>query len=179
MRKFFLFVLICTMALGAGTAAQAEGADAQAVFDQLAALEGTWHGQPEGKGEVAEAEAEATGMVTHEIKVSANGSVVMETMNPGTDHEMINMYHLDGEDVVLTHYCAGGNQPRMRLDREASTAEKLVFDFDGATNLTPETDHYIRSAELTLMGDKLTSSWTAWGGGEKVGGMTFHLERAE
>lgn len=38
-------------------------------------------------------------------------------MQPGTDHEMINMDHLDCEDLVLTRYRAGGNQPRMRLDR--------------------------------------------------------------
>ena len=57
--------------------------------------------------------------VVHEFKTSAAGTVVMETMNPGTGHEMINMYHVDGDDLLLTHYCAGNNQPRMRLNREA------------------------------------------------------------
>ena len=35
---------------------------------------------------------------------------------------MINMYHMDGDDLVLTHYCAGGNQPTMKLNTENSSA---------------------------------------------------------
>ncbi len=35
-------------------------------------------------------------------------------MYPGMEHEMTNMYTLDGNTLVMTHYCAGGNQPRMR-----------------------------------------------------------------
>ncbi len=47
---------------------------------------------------------------------TADGTVVMETMDSGNpDHEMINMYHLGGNEFVLTHYCAGNNQPIMRL----------------------------------------------------------------
>ncbi|MDH3744269.1 MAG: hypothetical protein OES47_04105 [Acidobacteriota bacterium] len=179
MRRFLMMVSICAIALVAWTPVSAETVDAQAAFDQLATLVGTWQGTPEGEGEEAEAEAEASGAVTHEIEVSANGTVVMETMNPGSPHEMINMYHLDGEDLLLTHYCAGGNQPRMRLNREASKLGDLVFDFDGGTNLDPETDHYIGGAQITLSEGRLTSAWTSYGGGEKAGGMTFHLARAE
>jgi hypothetical protein len=68
---------------------------------------------------------------------SAGGSVVMETMMAGTDYEMINMYHLDGDDLVLTHYCAGGNQPTMRLDRAKATATELPFVFTGGPTSTP------------------------------------------
>ncbi len=81
---------------------------------------------------------------------------------------------------MLTHYCAGGNQPTMRLDREASTAERLVFDFTGGTNLDPAVDQHIHSAEIQLGGDgKVESIWTAWAGGEPAGVMTFHLARGE
>ena len=179
MRKFFLVVLVCTLTILSWAPAQAVSIEAQAAFDQLASLEGTWIGKPEAEGEETQAEAEAYGAITHEIDVSANGTVVMETMNPGTPEEMINMYHLDGEDLVLTHYCAGGNQPRMRLNREASTASNLVFDFDGGTNLDPAVDHFIHSAQISFEGDRLTSAWTSYAGGEKAGGMTFHLARSK
>ena len=143
-------------------------------------MAGTWQGTPEGIGVEAEAEAEIAGQVVHEIQVSAAGTVVMETMNPGTDHEMINMYHLDDDDLVLTHYCAGGNQPTMRLDRETSTAERLVFDFTGGTNLDPETDHFIHDMELGIHGDgKVESVWNSWGDGAKGATMVFHLTRAD
>ncbi len=116
---------------------------------------------PEGSGE---AEAGAAGEVTHEIVVSAAGTVVMETMQPGTDHEMINMYHLDGDELVLTHYCAGGNQPRMRLDRAVSSAERLVFEFAGGTNLDPAVDEHIHEAEVAITGkDRIDSRWSGSG----------------
>jgi len=160
--------------------AAAEGLDAQAAFDSLAALEGSWKGVPEGDGEEAKAEAEAAGEVVHEFRLSAAGTVVMETMGPGTPHEMINMYHLDGEELVLTHYCAGGNQPTMRLDRESSSAGRFVFDFTGGTNLDPAVDKHIHSAEIVL-GEpgRITSIWEAFADGKTAGGMTFHLARAE
>ena len=153
---------------------------AEQVFDQLKGLAGTWEGEPEGEGEEAKAEAEASGPVTHEIQLSAGGTVVMETMGPGTDHEMINMYHLDGEDLVLTHYCAGGNQPQMKLNMEASSAGLLVFDFAGGTNLDPAVDNHIHSARLQLTdSNHMESVWKAYSGGEEVATMTFHLARAQ
>lgn len=48
------------------------------------------------------------------FKTSSAGSVVRETMFPGQPHEMTNVYHMDGPTCVVTHYCAAGNQPRMR-----------------------------------------------------------------
>ena len=168
-------VLVCLLAAQPGSA----GVDAAAAFEQLKELEGTWTGTPEGKGEEAEAEAAAIDEVTHVFEISAGGTVVMETMAPGTDHEMINMYHLDGDDLLVTHYCAGGNQPRMRLDRESSSAGSLVFDFDGGTNLDPSTDHYIHSANLKV-GENgvLDSTWYAYAGEEQVAEMVFHLKRS-
>ena len=153
---------------------------AQQVFDHLKGLEGTWQGEPEGSGEEPKAAAEAAGTVTHEIQVSAAGTVVMETMGPDTDHEMINMYHLDGDDLVLTHYCAGGNQPQMRLNKSESTADQLVFDFAGGTNLDPQVDNHIHSARIELVdGDHMESVWKAYSGGEEVATMTFHLARTD
>ena len=91
---------------------------------------------------------------------------------------MINMYHLDGEELVLTHYCAGGNQPTMRLDREASTSQKMVFAFTGGTNLDPAVDSHIHSAEITIVDDdEIVSDWTAWSDGMEVAGMTFMLKK--
>ena len=48
---------------------------------------------------------------TISYRLTSNGSALMETMFCESDHEMITMYHCHGDDVILTHYCAIGNQP--------------------------------------------------------------------
>jgi hypothetical protein len=42
---------------------------------------------------------------------------------------MITMYTVDGDSIVATHYCAGDNQPTLRLDAAKSKGDELVFDF--------------------------------------------------
>lgn len=180
MKNLLEVALMSLVVIATVSPTRADTLTAQQAFDHLKDLQGTWQGEPEGSGEEAKAEAEAAGTVTHEIQVSAAGTVVMETMGPDTDHEMINMYHLDGEDLVLTHYCAGGNQPRMRLNRSESTADQLVFDFAGGTNLDPQVDNHIHSARIELVdGDHMESVWKAYSGGEEVATMTFHLARTD
>lgn len=180
MWKMVRVAWLCLLALAVTSPSVAGELTAQQVFNQLKGLNGTWQGPMEGQGGEAKAEAEAAGPATHEIRVSAAGTVVMETMSPGTEHEMINMYHLDGEDLLLTHYCAGGNQPQMRLDLGQSTADLLVFEFVGGTNLDPATDHYIGSARIEIVdSDHMESVWGSYAGGERAATMTFHLARAE
>ena len=84
-------------------------------FDRLKSLEGTWTGRS-GWDEGAD---KGAGEVTVIYKVTAAGSAVQETLFPGTPHEMVTMYHMDGADLMLTHYCAAGNQPRMKLEPSA------------------------------------------------------------
>jgi len=150
--------------------------DAAAAFERLKALEGVWAGLPEGEGE-AGAEAQIRKETQHELRVSAAGTVVMETMAAGTDEEMINMYHLDGDDLLVTHYCSGGNQPRMRLDRVHSTPDYLVFELLDATGLEPGDEH-VGTIRMRLTEDgRLDSEWLGYRAGEHIGTMTFHLAR--
>lgn len=169
-----LALLLTALPATAGEEHVAETPSAEAAFERLKGLEGTWT----GKIAVADAEHEGTPVV-HEFRVSANGSVVMETMNPGTEHEMINMYHLDGDALVLTHYCAGSNQPTMKLDRSASGADAYVFEFTGGTNLDPAKDQHIHDAKLVFHEDgALESNWSGWKDGEQQGQMSFLLARS-
>lgn len=145
---------------------------ARAAFERLKGLEGTWTSEaPAEHGEAVN--------TVHVFRVSANGSVIMETMFPGTDHEMINMYHLDGDTLMLTHYCASGNQPQMRL-ASGSSANALTFEFVGGTNLDPAKDTFIHDARLVFKEDAtLESEWTAWKDGEENHRMVFTLHRGE
>jgi hypothetical protein len=177
MKRTTVVLGILLLTAGLGTASAELTADD--AFATLKGMAGTWHATPEATGGEAAAEAETAPEGTFEFEVSAAGTVVMETMAPGTEHEMINMYFQDGDDLVVTHYCAGGNQPTMRLDREASTAERMIFDFTGGTNI-PEDGHYIHDIEIAIHGaGKVESIWKSWSSGEPAGGMTFHLARSE
>lgn len=177
MKKILVLATLFAVALLATPAVHAD-VEASAVLDQLKSLEGTWTGSAAGEGE-AEAKAEGMAEVVHRFEVSAGGTVVMETMSPDSAFEMINMYHVDGDDLVLTHYCAGGNQPRMRLDRAGSSSSNLVFDFDGGTNLDPAVDNHIHSANIRMLEDgSLDSIWHGYSSGEKAGEMAVHLTRS-
>ena len=178
MKRSCILSSLLLLILAAGVAAAddgdaAEALSAQAAFDRLKTLEGTWHGTASGH------DGEGGGEVTHVFRNSAAGTVVMETMNPGVEnHEMINMYHLDGDDLVLTHYCAGNNQPTMRL--ASASGEEMRFDFTGGTNLDPEKDPHIHGAKLVLVdADTLESSWTGYNEGKEAGVQVFTLKRGQ
>jgi hypothetical protein len=100
-----------------------------------------------------------TDKVVSSIRVTSGGSTVQETLFPGTDHEMVTMYHLDGADLVLTHYCMLGNQPRLRAE-PGPDVNTIVFKFVGATNLKSNNDQHMHQATLTLDGkDHFTAEW--------------------
>src|SRR2546421_637944 len=88
-----------------------------AAFDAIAALTGTW---------VAVGAPEGSKPMTLVFKPTAGGSAIIETMFPGSDREMVNVYSIDGSGVLLTHYCHLGNQPRLR----ATSAENGVLEFN-------------------------------------------------
>jgi hypothetical protein len=164
--------IVATAALAAPLAAGEPASSpvgAKAALERLKALAGEW------RGSVESPDGPATSV---RYEVTSGGSVVMETQFPGTDHEMRSLYHLDGEELVLTHYCAMGNQPRMRLARSASTLDELVFEFDGGTNLDPARDVHVHSGRVRFEGDgRLRSEWTVFQGERQVGANTFFLTR--
>lgn len=138
------------------------------AFEALKALEGTWTGKAgHAGGETSDA--------TIVYKMTGAGSVLAERLFPGTPHEMVTMYHLDGDDVVLTHYCAAGNQPRMKL--ASSDGKSFAFAFAGGTNIK-EGDTHMHDGKLTILGaDRMKAEWTGWSGGKADHTMVFELTR--
>ena len=142
---------------------------AQAQFAQLKRLVGEWTGKA-GHGD---AEHEAT----ISYKLTAAGSTVVETVFAGTAHEMVTMYHLDGDAVVLTHYCALGNQPRMKAEATGDP-KKLVFRFLDGTNLDAAKDMHMHEATLEFVADDhIRSAWTSYTNGKPDSVAKFDLKR--
>jgi hypothetical protein len=160
--------LAATALLAFGSAAQAQNAptlDGKAAFEKLKGLAGTWSG-PIGKADGPK------GTIRYDV-ISA-GSVVMEVLFPGEPHEMRSLYSVDKGELILTHYCSAGNQPRMRMSKSASTSNKIVFDFDGGTGFDASKDVHIHSGEITFLPDgRLEANWNAWAGGKPQGSNHF------
>jgi hypothetical protein len=110
-------------------------------------------------------------------RVTSGGSAVIETLLPGTDHEMITMYYLDGDDLVLTHYCALANQPHMKADPKS--AEKTIsFKFAGGANIDATKDMHMHDAVFTFADkDHLKTAWTLWAGGKAKDTYDFSFVR--
>jgi hypothetical protein len=139
------------------------------AFSRLKTLAGEW------VGTVTEKDTGPAVKVVY--SVTAGGSVVEERLFPGTSHEMVTMYHLDGDRLVLTHYCAIGNQPRMTLAPE-STSDALVFEFVSGTNFaSPDTMH-MHSGRLRLVdADTLEAAWDVYDKGAKIAENRLFLTR--
>jgi hypothetical protein len=145
--------------------------DAESILERLKQLEGTWGGDGGTLGGDSNS-------VVHEFRVVAGGTVVMEIMDPEGERE-INMYHVDGTDVVMTHYCGGGSQPRLKLDRSRASSETMSFVFFDATNLeNPAEDRHIHAHRLVFVGaNRMESWWTVYKEGGEVAKSRFTLER--
>ena len=92
---------------------------------------------------------------------------------------MLNVYHADGDRVLMTHYCAAGNQPRVEV-RTTDDENRLELRFESITNLaTPDADH-MRQAEYIFDGkDRLTTRWRSMTDGKlsDENSITFELKR--
>jgi hypothetical protein len=169
---------------GAGEDAGAKGGlDAKAAFARLKTLAGTWTSQVHdahqpGQKQKPDHPDPHAAQVTTTFRLTGAGSALVETQFPGSAHEMVSVYHLDGDDLRMTHYCAIGNQPRVKLDRAHSRPDHLVFVFDGGSNLDAKKDLHIHGLEVTFHKDgQITSTWEAYRGGKSAGKTAFVLTR--
>ena len=131
-------------------------------LERLKKLAGTWV--------MADKDGKPTDQVVSVIKVTAAGSAVHETLFPGQPQEMVSVYHRDGQDLVMTHFCALGNQPRMKADPK-SPANQIRFRFAGGSNLDPAKDMHMHEGTLTFIDeDHIEFAGVAWVGGKPAEG---------
>ena len=148
------------------------GMAARAADDPLARikkLEGTWMAVDE-KGQV-------TNQVASVFRVTSNGHSVEEVMFPGTEHEMVNMYFRDVDEVQMTHYCAGGNQPRLRLV-STPKANVMQLEFVDITNMITMNDEHMHEGQYQWVDDNhLKTEWRSFKNGRFTDVMRFEMVR--
>ena len=141
MHSKLLHCTICTVALlaillpGAATLAQddSKAADqkktetgnkaALKAFEKFKAMEGVWTGKSTMGWDA---------VLTY--RVIANASVVMEILDfdAHPDETMVTMYHMNGDKLMLTHYCAAKNQPRMVAKQISEDGTDIRFEYPTA-----------------------------------------------
>lgn len=136
-------------------------------FDRLKSLSGEWEGMNKN------------GEPVHVVySLTSAGSVVMEQIEPGSDHAMVTMYHKDGDRLMMTHYCAAGNQPRMRTAKSQGDGRSLTFSYLDATNLAKSSDpHMVKLVFDFTDQDHLVATWTYQGEGGKDTIEVFRMTR--
>ena len=152
-------VLSATFALGQS--------NAQKTFDTLKTLSGNW----EGKNHQGQT-------LRVSFRETAGGSALLSEIHGQGPENMISMIHLDGDRVLMTHYCGAGNQPRMKAAL-APDGTSVAFDFIDATNLSgPEAGHMHHVVFAMPDADHHTEEWTFLDHGKEMKEL-FALQRAK
>jgi len=138
-------------------------------FEQFKQIVGVWEGK--------EVEGQPGTNITAEYRLTSGGTAVEEKLMANTPKEMVTIIHCDGDDLLLTHYCMLGNQPRMKA---SGTGEGNRFDFKfvGATNLKSPADMHMHDVTYSFPDkDTLRSEWTHYHDGKSSGTVVFELKR--
>ena len=128
---------LCSELVGAQT-------KADVAFEKLHALAGVWEGTYAWSG------TEAKKAVAR-YSITANGSAVTEDLVQEGVPTMTSVYHLDGADLRLTHFCAAKNQPRLKATDFDSDGTRVAFSFVDITNLKSPSAGHVDGIELKFL----------------------------
>ena len=157
-----LTLLVVTLAMtGLDTLGFQGGVDAAAAFARLKGLEGTW-----------EAAAVNGQKATTVFELTAGGSVLLERYSnpalPDGGH-MVSAYHLDGPNLILTHYCIAKNQPTLKAERFDAATSEIQFEFLRGSNLASENAGHMRRALYRIDdANHFTTTWEFFKDGRKT-----------
>ena len=107
--------------------APAAAEPAGAAFQQLSELVGTWRNadRPESPLRIR-------------FFLTAGGTVLVESWERAGQPHSLTLYHRDGADLIATHYCPQGNQPRLKL---TASGRHFAFALRDATDLDAGESH--------------------------------------
>ncbi len=107
MKRIVWLAVALLLIAGASSAGDAEHPAPPAVddarFEFLKALVGNW---------VGAAPEDGTPAPVFQFRLTAGGSAIEEHEFFGSPMEMLTVYNMEGTDLVATHYCMLGNQPK-------------------------------------------------------------------
>jgi hypothetical protein len=148
MQRQMGLLLAVLILFAVGPRAIPSGTEASA-FDQLKSLVGEWEG------------TSREGPVKITYTLVSNSTALMERLQRANEPEMITMYSLDGDRILVTHYCSAGNQPQMKSEAMKGKAQKYSFSLVRVSGLKSEDEGHMIGLVLTILdNDHLTQEWT-------------------
>jgi hypothetical protein len=148
--------------------------DAQKSFDSLKTLAGSWQGvvttnpkQNDVDGKIGQVSLRVTSM---------GNAIVHEAHLDGRPDDPITMLYMDGDRLMLTHYCDAGNRPRMvaKAGPDGRTVDFEFLDVAGSTAY----GHMHRGVFTIVDANHHTEDWTFMVG-DKPMQAHFDLYRAK
>jgi hypothetical protein len=179
MKSLRFLLSVALISLSTVASAQSDG---QKSFDKLKTLAGSWEGhvtvvppQPDmGDGTLTQVSLRVT---------SRGNALVHEMKEAGTpddptryDHP-VTMLYLDGDRLLLTHYCDAGNRPRMtgKVSADGKTVEFDFLDVAGGTQY----GHMHHAVFTVIDANHHTEDWTYMMPGDKAVRAHLDLQRTK
>jgi hypothetical protein len=131
--------------------------DAQKSFDELKTLAGSWEGTFDGKP------------MQVSLRVTSMGNALMHEMRiAGRADDPITMLYVDGDRLLLTHYCDAGNRPRMAASMSPD-GQTVDFHFVDVANFNDKQGGYMQHAMFTTLdANHHTEDWTFLAQGKPI-----------
>jgi len=159
--RISLITLALTIACALASSSTAFGqatkdtANVAQAFDKLKTLAGRWEATTD------------KGKVTTSFELVSGGTALVEHMAMAGEKEMLTVYFVDGNRLLLTHYCEAGNQPRMQAAAFDPKSGVIDFNFVDATNMPDSDAGHMHHVTVTLKGaSELSEDWTFYQGGK-------------
>jgi hypothetical protein len=122
---------------------------------------------------------EATTASGKVVKVSyrlvSNESALVETFVTPSGKETVTIFHLDCDRLLMTHYCAQGNQPRLRAIEAAR--DDVRFKFADATNVLAG-QAVLMERSFHFGGDRMDATEVYQAPNRSLETTTFHFSRS-
>ncbi len=135
-------------------------------FERLKSLSSEWVGTV---GRSTASPAQVTFFVT------GKGTAIVERMIIEDPVEMVSVYFLERGRLVMAHFCAAGNQPRMVLAQSARPG--MLFALAGDRKFDVSRDTHMHSREVIQRGEELLMVWETYINGRSESRDTMFLKR--
>ncbi len=114
-------------------------------LEQLAPLVGNW--------KLKNPETEKDRAFRLNYRWISRGTTLVETWGNPAANTTQTLFHRAGDELMATHYCARGNQPRL-LAQPATEENLFEFDFHDITNLANDQDPHMVAMSFRFIDDQ-------------------------